>query len=237
MQKQFTRTNILLGEAKLSKLAGKHVLIAGVGGVGGYAVESIVRAGVGSLTIIDNDVVDITNINRQLITTLNNVGNSKVAEFEKRIKEINPDISLTVLPLFIEESNLESIFTQKPDYVIDCIDTIASKLALIKFCLKNKIKIVSSMGAGNRIDVTKVKLDDISKTKSCALARNIRLRLRESRIKKGLMVVYSEEEQFSKPLLNPNGGRPINGTISYLPALFGIMLAGKVLQDLIINDN
>ena len=236
MLAQFTRTNILLGEANLAKLAGKHILIAGVGGVGGYVVEAIARAGIGKITIIDNDVVDITNINRQLISNLDNVGRTKVDEFSSRIKSINPDVELISLPVFIDENNLDELLSDKPDYVIDCIDTIESKLALIVYCLKHKLKIVSSMGAGNRIDVTKAKLADISKTQVCALARNIRLRLRKMGIKKGLTVVYSEEEPFAKPLANPAGGRPTNGTISYLPALFGIMLAGKVLQELIIND-
>ena len=236
MLAQFTRTNILLGEENLAKLAGKHILIAGVGGVGGYVVEAIARAGIGKITIIDNDVVDITNINRQLISNLDNVGKAKVDEFSLRIRSINPDVELISLPVFIDENNLDELLSDKPDYVIDCIDTIESKLALIVYCLKHKLKIVSSMGAGNRIDVTKAKLADISKTQVCALARNIRLRLRKMGIKKGLTVVYSEEEPFAKPLANPAGGRPTNGTISYLPALFGIMLAGKVLQELIIND-
>lgn len=236
MLAQFTRTNILLGEENLAKLAGKHIWIAGVGGVGGYVVEAIARAGVGKITIIDNDIVDITNINRQLISNLDNVGKAKVDEFSSRIKLINPEVELISLPVFIDENNLDELLSDKPDYVIDCIDTIESKLALIVYCLKNKLKIVSSMGAGNRIDVTKAKLADISKTQVCALARNIRLRLRKMGIKKGLTVVYSEEEPYAKPLANPAGGRPTNGTISYLPALFGIMLAGKVLQELIIND-
>ena len=236
MLAQFTRTNILLGEANLAKLTNKHILIAGVGGVGGYVVEAIARAGVGKITIIDNDVVDITNINRQLISNLDNVGKAKVDEFSQRIKLINPEVELVSLPVFIDENNLDELLSDKPDYIIDCIDTIESKLALIVYCLKHKLKIVSSMGAGNRIDVTKAKLADISKTQVCALARNIRLRLRKMGIKKGLTVVYSEEEPFAKPLANSAGGRPTNGTISYLPALFGIMLAGKVLQELIIND-
>lgn len=236
MLAQFTRTNILLGDANIAKLAGKHILIAGVGGVGGYVVEAIARAGIGKITIIDNDVVDISNINRQLISNLDNIGKAKVDEFSQRIKLINPDVELISLPIFIDENNLDELLSDKPDYVIDCIDTIESKLALIVYCLKHKLKIVSSMGAGNRIDVTKAKLADISKTQVCALARNIRLRLRKMGVKKGLTVVYSEEEPFAKPLANPAGGRPTNGTISYLPALFGIMLAGKVLQGLIIND-
>jgi tRNA A37 threonylcarbamoyladenosine dehydratase len=137
---QFTRTSILLGEEGVAKLAGKHVLIAGVGGVGGYAVEAIVRAGIGKVTIIDNDVVDVTNINRQLITNLNNVGKPKVSEFEKRIIEINPKINLIAKQVFIDNDNLEELLADKPDYVIDCIDTVNSKLALLIYCLKNKTK-------------------------------------------------------------------------------------------------
>lgn len=236
INEQFTRTSILLGEEGVVKLASKHVFIAGVGGVGGYAVEAIVRAGIGKVTIIDNDTVDVTNINRQLIANLNNVGKPKVSEFAKRILEINPKINLIVKQIFIDKDNLQELLADKPDYVIDCIDTVNSKLALLIYCLRNKIPVISSMGAGNRINVTKAKIADISKTKVCALARNIRLRLRENGIKKGLMVVYSEEEAYSKPIPNPSGGRPVNGTISYLPALFGIMLSGKVLQDLIIHE-
>lgn len=233
---QFTRTGILLGPELIDKLAGKHVFIAGLGGVGGYVTEAIVRAGVGTVTIVDHDAVDITNINRQLIATLNNVGKPKVEEFKSRIMEINPDINLTGIQQFIETDNLDQLLENRPDYVIDCIDTVNSKLALLIYCLKNKIKVISSMGAGNRIDVTKAKIADISQTRVCALARNIRLKLRENGIRKGLPVVYSEEIPFNKPIANPDGGRPINGTISYLPALFGIMLAGKIIQDLIINE-
>lgn len=235
MLKQFTRTSILLGEANLAKLAAKHIFIAGIGGVGGYVAEAVARAGIGKITLVDNDVVDITNINRQLIANLNNIGAQKVAEFSKRIKAVNPECKLIAVPAFIQKDNLSELFIDKPDYVIDCIDTIESKFSLIEYCLRNKIKIVASMGAGNRIDVTKVKIADIKKTKVCALARNLRLRLREHGITKGLKVIYSEEEPFNKPQLAANGGRPINGTISYLPALFGIMLSGYVIRELIIN--
>lgn len=233
---QFFRTEILLGQEKINSLANKHVLIAGVGGVGGYVAEAIARAGIGTITIIDNDVVDITNVNRQLIANIDNVGKNKVEEFVTRIKSINPNVKLNALPVFIDAENIPDLLASKPDYVIDCIDTIESKLALIIYCIRNKIEIVSSMGAGNRIDVTKAKIADISKTQVCALARNIRLRLRKVGVNKGLKVVYSEEIPFAKPLANSSGGRPTNGTISYLPALFGIMLAGVVLQELIIND-
>ncbi len=236
MLAQFDRTNILLGEDRINSLADKHILIAGVGGVGGYVVEAIARAGVGKITIIDNDVVDITNINRQLISNLNNVGKLKVKEYEARIKSINPQVKLSALDVFIDAENLTTLLADKPDYVIDCIDTIESKLALLTYCLTKNIQVISSMGAGNRIDISKIKVADISKTSVCGLARNVRLRLRQNGFNKGLTVVYSEEVPFAKPQISLNSGRPTNGTISYMPALFGITLAGKVLQDLIINE-
>lgn len=232
IQQQFYRTSILLGNDKVKALTNTHVLIAGVGGVGGQAVEAIARAGIGKITIIDNDVVDITNINRQLIATLPDVGNSKVELFVHRIKLINPQCDIVAHQRFINSENLSELIPNDVDYVLDCIDTVQSKLALISYCIKNKIKIVSSMGAGNRYDVTKVKLADISKTKMCSLARVIRLGLKERGITKGLMVAYSEEERKAPPLTQESG-RPINGTISFLPPLFGLMLAGHVVKYLI----
>ncbi len=232
LQQQFYRTSILLGDEKLQLLSAKHILIAGVGGVGGQVVEAIARAGIGRITIIDNDVVDITNINRQLIATLPNVGRAKVELFMQRIQAINPICEIIAHQAFIDENNISELVLSNVDYVIDCIDTIPSKIALITYCIKNKINIVSSMGAGNRYDVTKVRLADISKTKMCSLARVIRLGLKKRGIIKGLTVVYSEEERKAQPLLQ-DGSRPINGTISYLPPLFGLMLAGHVIKSLI----
>lgn len=235
MQQQFYRTSILLGESAITNLGIRHILIAGVGGVGGQVVEAIVRSGVGKITLIDNDIVDITNINRQLIATLPNVGKPKVELFKQRILEINPQCDVIIQQQFLNEDNLTTLIPQDIDYVIDCIDTVPSKLAMISYCVKNKIKIVSSMGAGNRYNVNKVKLADISKTKMCSLARIIRLGLKKNGIVKGITVVYSEEEG-SSPLLQSKGLRPINGTISYLPPLFGLMLAGHVLKQLIDQD-
>ncbi|MBP9742009.1 MAG: tRNA threonylcarbamoyladenosine dehydratase [Burkholderiales bacterium] len=234
MQQQFYRTSILLDEATLDYLAEKHIVIAGVGGVGGAVVEAIARGGVGKITLIDNDVVDITNINRQLIATLSNVGKPKVELFLSRIKSINPQCEVVVLQTFLNKDNLSALIPSDADYVIDCIDTVPSKIALISYCIHNKLNVVSSMGAGNRYDVTKIKLADISKTKMCSLARIIRLELKKQRIIKGVMVVYSEEPG-RMPLVQNNGLRPINGTISYLPPLFGLMLSGYVLKHLIDN--
>jgi tRNA threonylcarbamoyladenosine dehydratase len=233
MLQQFYRTSILIGEIGVEALALRHIVVAGIGGVGGQVVEALVRAGVGKITLIDNDVVDITNINRQLIAILPDVGKPKVELFSNRILDINPQCVVNARQIFINEDNLDKLIGIDVDYVIDCIDTVPSKIAMLTYCIQNKIKIVSSMGAGNRYDVTKVKIADISKTKMCNLARIIRLGLKARGILKGVTVVYSEEHRASPPLVQNNGHRPINGTISYLPPLFGLMLAGYVLKKLI----
>lgn len=233
MLQQFYRTSILLGNQKLDYLNKRHILVAGVGGVGGQAVEALARAGIGRITIIDNDVVDITNINRQLVATLPDIGKSKVQLFVKRIKDINPQCEVQAIDQFINEANLSGLIPEDIDFVLDCIDTVPSKLALISYCLRNKIKVVSSMGAGNRYDVTKVKIADISKTRMCKLAKIIRLKLKAMGINKGLLVVYSEEIRAAAPLEQAIGLRPINGTISFLPPLFGLMLSGYVIKQLI----
>lgn len=234
MLQQFYRTSILLDDAKINELTKKHVLVAGVGGVGGYAVEALVRAGIGQITIIDNDTVDITNINRQLIALLPDVGRVKVELFRERIKLINPQCSVYTITEFLDENNVDKFIPCSVDYVIDCIDTVDSKVSLIKYCYENKIKIVSSQGAGNRYDIEKVKIADISKTHKCPLAKLIRLKLRKLGINNGIKVVYSEEH-CKDPLVRGMGLRPINGTISYMPALFGIILSGIVLKELIDN--
>lgn len=232
MLQQFYRTSILLDPAKINELAQKHIVVAGVGGVGGYVVEAFVRAGIGEITIIDNDTVDITNINRQIIALLPDVGRAKVELFQERIKLINPECTVNAIQEFIDENNIARLIPLGVDYVIDCIDTVDSKVSLLSYCHQNKIKIVSSQGAGNRYDVNKVKVADISKTHKCPLAKLIRLKLRRLGINNGIQVVYSEEH-CKMPLVRGHGLRPINGTISYMPALFGVMLSGLVLKSLI----
>ena len=232
IQEQFYRTSIVLGEDKVNELITKHVVIAGVGGIGGYVVEALARGGVGKITIIDHDVVDITNINRQIIALLPDVGKPKIELFRDRVTQINPECNLVAKQVFIDKDNLSELISQDVDYVVDCIDTINSKLDLIEYCYRNKIKLISAMGAGNKIDVTKAQIADISKTSTCGLARLVRLRLRERGIRRGVKVVYSTEKG-ADPLIQEGASRPINGTVSYLPALFGIMLSGVVLKEFI----
>lgn len=227
------RTQLLIKEEGIQRLSNASVLIAGVGGVGGYAVEMLVRAGIGHITIIDNDDVHDSNINRQIIATQGNIGKSKVDLFEKRLTSINPELDITCHKTFIDEENIPTFFEgQKYDFVIDAIDTIAPKMALIRYCLDNKISIISSMGAGGRIDPSKIQISDINKTHHCALAKTVRTQLSKTHKGKKLKVVFSEEEIDKKSILliNEKNKKSTLGTISYIPAVFGCYIASYVIQ-------
>ena len=219
---QFERTHILIGDAGLAELAGKHIFVAGLGGVGSFCTEALARAGVGRLTLLDHDSVALSNLNRQLPALLSAVGQPKVEVMRARIADINPDCQVTLLKDFLTIDNVNDLVPADVDYVVDCIDSLSCKVAL---------------GAGNRIDPSRIKIADISKTDKCALARQMRLKLRKHHgIEKGILTVFSDEHP-SKPLPpEPTGrGRPraVNGTISYMPPIFGMMLAGAVLKRLI----
>ncbi len=234
---QFTRTHILLGDEGIANLSNKHLFVAGMGGVGSYCTEALARAGIGRLTLLDHDVVVASNINRQLPALLSTVGHSKAELMRARIADINPDCKVTLLQDFLTIANVNDLVPADVDYVVDCIDSLSCKVALVVESYKRGLKVASSMGAGNRIDPTHIKVADISKTDMCPLARQMRLKLRKHHgIYKGILTVFSDEHP-SKPLPpEPTGrGRPraVNGTISYMPPLFGMMLAGAVLQRLI----
>ena len=234
---QFTRTHILLGDDGIAKLKGMHIFVAGMGGVGSYCTEALARAGIGRLTLLDHDVVVASNINRQLPALLSTVGQSKAELMRARIADINPDCQVTLLKEFLTIDNVNDLVPADVDYVVDCIDSLSCKVALVVESHKRGLKVASSMGAGNRIDPTCIKIADISKTDKCALAKQMRLKLRKHHgIEKGILTVFSDEHP-SKPLPpEPTGrGRPraVNGTISYMPPLFGMMLAGAVLKRLI----
>jgi len=234
---QFTRTHILLGDEGLQKLAGKHVFVAGLGGVGSYCVEALARAGIGRLTLLDHDVVAVSNINRQLLALNSTVGQPKAELMRARIADINPDCRVTILKVFLTIDNVNELVPADSDYVIDCIDSLSCKVALLAESLKRGLKVASSMGAGNRRDPTRIKIADISKTEVCPLARLIRLRLRRENIYKPLLTVYSDEPSSAplppQPVEGPGRARAVNGTISYMPALFGMMLAGAVINRLL----
>ena len=231
-----SRTELLLGKEKNECLKTSTVLVAGVGGVGGYAVEMLARAGVGNLVIIDDDVVKETNINRQIIATAKNVGTSKVQLMKERILEINPQASVLAIRDFIDEDNVgEFIRRFKPNFVIDAIDSISPKIALIKYCIENNVKIISSMGAGGRLDPSKIQYADISKTSNCALARTVRERLKKQGITKGLPTVFSTEPVKKESIITVTDERnkcSTLGTVSYFPALFGCYLAAYVINNL-----
>lgn len=234
------RTRLLLGKEKLNKLATSHVLVAGLGGVGSFTAESIARAGVGKMTLLDNDQVDASNINRQLIALNSTVGQPKVEVMAARIKDINPDITLISRQIFLNTENVEEILTsQHYDFVIDCIDSITNKAALVISCQQNDVAIISAMGAGGRTDVRKVQISRLDKTHTCPLARQMRKHIQKLNGNLNTPVVFSTEIPAKGTSHKPTGkdgkGRPrsVNGTISYLPGLLGLMMAGYVIENLI----
>lgn len=237
---QFERTRILLGDAGLECLASKHVVVAGLGGVGSYCAEALARAGIGRLTIIDHDVVATSNINRQLPALLSNVDRPKVDLMAARIHDINPDCGLRIQREFIVPESVASQIPVDADYVIDCIDSLNCKTALVEHCVKSGISVASSMGAGNRLDPSRIKLADLSKTHGCPLAAMMRKRLKRRGITKGVLTVFTDEPprppRPPEPVSGRGRPRAVNGTISYMPPLFGLMLAGEVIQRLLARD-
>lgn len=238
---EFTRTHILLGDEGLQQLAGKHVFVAGLGGVGSYCVEALARAGIGRLTLLDHDVVAVSNINRQLLALHSTIGQSKAGLMQARVADINPACKVTILKTFLTIYNVNELVPADSDYVIDCIDSLSCKVALVAESLKRGLNVASSMGAGNRLDPTRIKIADISKTEVCPLARLIRLRLRRENIYMPMLTVYSDEASSAplppQPVEGQGRDRAVNGTISYMPALFGLMLAGAVINRLLEQKN
>lgn len=229
------RTRLLLGDEKLENLIDAHVLVVGLGGVGGICAEMIARAGVKRMTIVDADVVEATNRNRQLPALISTDGQLKADVMAQRLRDINPEIELTVLPEYLKDERTNEVLDSAPfDYVVDCIDTLSPKVFFIKACLDRKIPIVSSMGAGGKVDPTQVRIVDISETYNCNLALYVRKRLHRFGIYKGLQVVWSAEKADKSRIVLADSGpkKSVIGTISYMPAVFGITLASVVIRDL-----
>ncbi len=231
------RTELLIGKEQLVKLSKSNVLVVGLGGVGSYAAEFICRAGVGKMTIIDGDIVDPTNKNRQLPALNSTIGKSKAAVMAARFLDINPELDLTIIDKFQQpEDNIKLIQDQSFDYVMDCIDSVSPKLYLIKTCFDMKQRFISSMGAGGKLDPSTVQVADISKSYNCPFARTIRKRLKRLNIRKGFKVVFNHGELMRESMKLTDGSnykKSFYGTISYMPALFGLRMAAEVIQDLI----
>lgn len=234
MSDAFLREEMLLGADATARLRASHVAVFGIGGVGSYAVEALARAGVGALTLIDNDTVGETNLNRQLCALHSTIGQYKAEVMAGRVRDINPDCRVTPLPLLYNEASKERFFQEKYDYIIDAIDLVSCKLSLIQTAMSRGIPIVSAMGTGNKLDPSEFCITDISKTSGCHLARIMRRELRS----RGIVhhtVLYSQElpaaaEQREAP---PPGRRSVPGSVSWVPSCAGLMLAGFVVQQLI----
>lgn len=231
-----SRTELLIGNEAVEKLQNARVLIVGMGGVGSYCAEYIARAGVGKLTIVDGDTIEMTNRNRQLPALVSSEGESKAGYMEKRIKDINPDAQVTVIQAYMVHEKLKEILSEKYDYAIDCIDTISPKLAMIRICLETGTRFVSSMGAGGKLNPERIRIVDIWETYNCPFAQHIRKTLRKWGIKQGFKAVFSDELHDKKSLQNVEGQRhkkSYYGTISYMPSLFGAFCASVAIRDLI----
>lgn len=236
---QFQRTELLLGADNMKQLEKVRVAVFGVGGVGGYVVEALARTGVGTIDIIDNDDVSLTNINRQIIATLDTVGRSKVDLIAKRVASINPECQVNKHQMFYLPETADAFDFKEYDYVVDAIDTVKGKIQLVMAAKEVNVPIISSMGAGNKLNPADFKVVDISRTSVCPLAKVMRRELRKRGVNH-LKVVYSEEIPI-KPIYDDesetkgNAGRMAPGSIAFVPAVVGLIIAGEVIKDLTVN--
>ena len=229
------RAKLLVGEESLTKLVNSHILVAGLGGVGAYAAEQLARAGVGEMTIVDGDVIEPSNKNRQLLALDRNIGKKKAHLMAERLYQINPNIKLHVIDEYIKDERMEEILAMfKYDYIVDAIDTLAPKIFLIYHSLRMGYRVASSMGSGGKADPCKVEIADISKSYNCTLARMLRKRLHKLGVYKGVKVVFSPEETPESAVVLDEGRNKKStvGTISYMPPIFGCFLASIVIRDI-----
>ena len=251
MLTQFSRTELLLGKEAMDKLANSRVAVFGIGGVGGYVCEALVRTGVGVFDLIDDDKVCLTNLNRQIIATRKTVGQYKVDVMKERMLEINPKVDVRVHKCFFLPENAEEFPFEEYDYIVDAVDTVTAKISLVMKAQEMNIPIISSMGAGNKLDASKFQVADIYKTKVCPLAKVMRRELKKRGVKK-LKVVYSEEQP-TRPIedmsvscrthcICPPGAkhkcterRDIPGSVAFVPSVVGLIIAGEVVKDLSVN--
>ena len=226
MKEQFARTELKIGEDGTEKLRNSSVLLFGVGGVGSYVAEALARAGVGTLTLVDNDIVDVTNINRQIQALHSSIGRPKAQVMAERIRDINPDCNVTAVECFFMPDTSEQFDFSEYDYVVDAIDTVTGKLAVIEKAYRQNVPVISSMGTGNKLDSSAFRIERIEKTRVCPLAKVMRKELRSRGIE-GVKVLYSEEE----PIKHQGGRTP--GSISFVPSAAGLMIAGQVVRDIL----
>jgi tRNA A37 threonylcarbamoyladenosine dehydratase len=228
------RTELLIGDEGLDRLRRLHVLVVGLGGVGSYAAEFLARAGVGRMTIVDGDTVDLTNTNRQLPALHSTVGQSKAGVMADRMRDINPDLQLEVREEFLTPDAVKSLISTEFDYVFDCIDSVQPKQYIIVACKQKGIRVVSSMGAGGRIDPAKVQIADLSQTFNCPFAQQVRKGLKRKGVRRGVTVIFSSELVDPETCMLTEDNRfkrSFYGTISYIPALFGLYMASVVVQE------
>jgi tRNA A37 threonylcarbamoyladenosine dehydratase len=232
------RTELLIKKEGVQQLQTAHVVVVGTGGIGSFAIEFLARAGVGKLTIIDADVVDITNINRQVPALQHTVGQPKATVMKNRVLEINPHAMVETVLEFVMPESIEQHIPASADFVLDCIDSLTPKIALIEHCISKNIPIVSCMGAGGKMDPAKVKIKPLGETKNCKLAKSVRKRIQNYRVLNKCIAVYSEELPALDSVKLTDGTnfkRSFYGTISYMPALFGLHAAGYVIRKLVTS--
>lgn len=252
---RFSRTELLIGTGGLATLAARHVLICGIGGVGSYAAEALGRAGVGRITLVDCDDICLTNVNRQIHALSSTLGRPKVEVMAERLADINPDAAILPVRAFFSRDNARELLDPAPDYVLDAIDHFTAKAALIGQCRDRRIPVISSMGAANKLDPTRIRVDDISATRHCRMARSMRRILRQAGIESGVKVVYSTEEHRE---LDPSATKHCDdaatcphrddgsfrcqerevvlGSISFIPSIFGLTMAGVVVGELLRGE-
>ncbi len=232
--KRFDREKTLIGDEKFNMLQSAHVAVFGIGGVGGFVAEALARAGVGKITLVDNDVVSLTNINRQIVALNSTIGKLKTAVMKERITDINPDADIREINTFYLPENADEFPIDSFDYIVDCIDTISGKISLIEVANKLNKRIISCMGTGNKIHGEKLKVADIYDTSVCPLARVVRKECKDRKIKK-LKVIYSDEQPVKslQTLEKTHLGRPVPSSISFVPSVAGLLIAGEVVRDII----
>lgn len=236
MLNEYSRTELLIGKTGMERLRAASVMVFGVGGVGSHCIEALARSGVGRLTLIDNDTVSLTNINRQSIAYHSTIGRYKTEVMKERIRDINPEICVKTYEMFVLPDNLEALFEEKPDYIIDAIDTVTAKLALVELALRLDIPVISSMGTGNKLHPEMFEITDLSKTSVCPLCKVMRKELKARGIFH-LKVLYSREKPIdtSERDTGEEKGqrRSIPGSISFVPPAAGLLIAGEALRDII----